>query len=188
MNGPRAGAIALDDCPTCRNGGDRACPRFWEHVACSQAKDLNRRAERIRELIRERDHEKSRAEAAYDLAEQYARKTGADINRDQVLRYVTAYWEQRGQFERAWTDLETFRWDIVQLVYVKLENGLRKGRNGEGAPIDHMSGREVAERIRDWVKSHPNFGGSAKRRPDELFGRPKAPETTVELDLFGGRA
>lgn len=181
------------DCDTCRNdksGGYQSCPRIWEHIACSQAAELNRQAKRIRELIRECDHEKDQAGAAYDLAEQYARKVGVDVDRVATLRYVEEYWKQRGNFEKDWTDLETLRWDVWQLI-LQIENGLRMGPNGEPAPADGLSGRLMSERVRDWLKAHPNLGGKSRRRPD-LFARPPAPGTlaadAATPNLFGGVA
>lgn len=188
-----AGAMRQEDCDTCRHarGGPRAsCPRQWEHIACSQAETMETRAAKIRELIRERDHEKSQAEAAYDLAEQYARRAGVDITRDDTLKYVEQYWQQRGNFERDWTALESFRWEVWQLV-VQLDEGLLAGPNGEPAPVDALTGRVMAERVRDWLRilmrERLNLADKVKRRPD-LFSRPEPPKSSRALqdDLFAG--
>jgi len=187
-----SGAMKQEDCDTCRRhlaGYDPRCPHRWEHIACSQAEDVNEQAAQIRELIRERDREKSQAEAAYDLAEQYAREAGVDIGRHDTLRYVEQYWEQRGNFERDWTALEGFRWEVWQLE-MELGKGL-ESRAGEPAPVDALTSRVLAERTRTWLnallKAWRDKGGKSKRSPD-LFARPAPPQKVALGELFGGAA
>lgn len=148
----------------------------FEAIAMSQAVTMARQAERIRELIREREAAKSTAEAAYDMAEQYARKSGHDIARDDVLRYVEDYWQARGNFERRCTELETFHWDILGLLR-DLEAGIVDGR-AMATP-----GRELAERVAARIKAVNQPGG--RRKAADLFSRPAVPQQSL---LFGEAA
>lgn len=147
---------------------------------------MGEQAVRIRELIRERDHEKGQAEAAYDLAERYARQAGVDVTRDDTLKYVEQYWRQRGNFERDWCALESMRWEVWQLL-LQIEDGLQAG---ETAPVDALSGRVMAERVAQWLstlfKERLNLASKVKRRPD-LFSRPEPPKSPrAQQDLFAG--
>lgn len=140
-------------------------PKDFETIAISQAEEMNKQAERIRELIRERDREKSNAEAAYDLAEQYARRLGVDIGRDDVLKYVEQYWDQRGGLEKRVNELETFRWDVFQIH-----------RELKAASEDVLLATTCPDLVPRLIKRIEaiNRSGPARKK-GELFPRPEAP-------------
>ena len=165
--------VTVDEARRGRGNINRYCPRYFEHLSDSQAKTLREQAERIRELIRERDVETTKAEGACDMAEQYAREAGHDITRHEVLRYVEQYWQSRGDHERRVTALETFHWDVCGLER-DLADGLQ---SGAGAAL---AGDELARRVIARIKAVNPYTG--RQSAAELFPRPQVPRTgTVPL-------
>ncbi|MER7077938.1 hypothetical protein SAMN02982929_07186 [Saccharopolyspora kobensis] len=140
----------------------------YQAIALGQAEDLKKQADRIRELIRERDAAKSETEAAYDLAAQYAERLGVDLARDEALKYVAQYWEARGGLEKRLSALETFHWDVLTL-----ERELRTGAEREDL---HPKVRKLALRVAQRIVSV----SQGLRRGKELFPRPAAPGEAVE--------
>jgi hypothetical protein len=138
-----------------------------------QATTAREQAERIRELIGDRDKAQSQTEAAYDLAAQYARKAGHDIDRDDVLRYIEQYWAMRSGFEKRTTELETFHWD-VHLIATELTQGMQAGRAGD------VSGAELAAKIVARIKAISPYGG--RQKAAELFPRPTPPAAQTLLE------
>ena len=139
---------------------------LYRDIAMSQAETLNEQARRIRELIRERDSAKSDREAALDMAEQYARRAGVDVSREDLLRGVADYWRHRRDRESWVSKLETFHWDVLTTVR-EIEDGISQGLVGE-----EVSG--LAQRIADRLRSvNPLARTSRPKGP--LFDRPVAP-------------
>lgn len=139
---------------------------LYRDIAMSQAETLNEQARRIRELIRERDAARSDREAALDMAEQYARKAGVDISREDLIRGVEDYWRHRRDRESWVSKLETFHWDVLATVR-EIEDGISQGLVGEEA-----SGlaQRIAHRLR---AANPLSRTSRPKGP--LFDRPVAP-------------
>lgn len=139
---------------------------LYRDIAMSQAETLNEQARRIRELIRERDAARSDREAALDMAEQYARKAGVDISREDLIRGVEDYWRHRRDRESWVSKLETFHWDVLATVR-EIEDGISQGLVGEEA-----SGlaQRIAHRLR---AANPLERTSRPKGP--LFARPVAP-------------
>jgi hypothetical protein len=115
--------------------------------------------------------------AALDMAEQYARKAGHDISRDDVLR-VEQYWEVRGQLESHVTSLETFHWDVNAIIR-DLEDGITDGRSADITAVD-LAGRVVKR-----LKAVNPYAG--RRKSSELWPRPAAP-MPVDVELPFGEA
>jgi hypothetical protein len=171
--------MSAKDCPSCTHAvADRWCQRYFEHLALSQAETLRQQAEHIRELIGDKDAAQSKAEAALDMAEQYARKAGHDISRDDVLRYVEHYWELRGRQEKHFSCLETLHWDVLGIVR-DLEDGIFDGR---AADIDAV---DLAGRVVKRLKAVNPYAG--RRKSSELWPRPAAP-MPVDVELPFGEA
>ncbi|PXY20845.1 hypothetical protein [Prauserella muralis] len=142
----------------------------YRAVALAQADEMERQARRIRELIRERNDATSNAEAAYDLAERYARKVGVDIARDDVLRYVEHYWQQRGGLERRLHQHDTFHWDVLRIRH---ELSRATAAQVAATPTADL----VAALIRRIDAVNPL--GPARKSSAELFRRPEAPGLVV---------
>lgn len=139
---------------------------LYRDIAMSQAETLNEQARRIRELIRERDAAKSDREAALDMAEQYARKAGVDVSREDLIRGIEDYWRHRGDRESWVSKIEAFHWGVFATVR-EIEDGISQGLVGEEA-----SG--LAQRIADRLRAvNPLSRTSRPKGP--LFARPVAP-------------
>lgn len=150
------------DCDCAADLPSRACPLWWEHLALSQAAALGKAEQANRALIRERDAAKGDAEAAYDLAQQYAQQAGHVIGPDDVLRYTVQYWQARGAFEKTADRLALFHWDIL---------GLHRRLEVSGAGLDGVSARELARMVAADIEA-VNPVGSVRQRPSEWFLRP----------------
>lgn len=138
----------------------------WREIALSQATELNRQAGRIRTLTRERDAASSAREAALDLAEQYARKAGVDVERDAVLRYVGEYWDQRAQHDASWTRLEGQRWEVLRIAR-------ELGELVAGKRTTDLDAVGLAAHVAKSLNAVAT--AQQPRRAVEMFARPLAP-------------
>lgn len=141
---PRS-VVPLDGCKYCgvvesghTAGGHRWVVRTraeWRDIALAQADTMAAQATRIRELVRENDDEKSNAEAAHDMAHQYARRCGVDTTRDDVLAYVDQYWRARGALERQLDRLDGVRTAVAGVVTILEDIMLRQHREVPTADV-----------------------------------------------------
>lgn len=144
------------------------CPSYYQHLAEIQAFEIKWLRRYNTALVHGRNEWSDRAEAAYDLAEQYAQRCGIDISRDDTLRYVNQYWDVRKNIEERLSRLEAFL-NFMLGTASELAEGVADGR------AEASGGRAVAEAVRGRIeKANPNRGWS---RPTVkgLFGRPQAP-------------
>ena len=93
------------------------CSRTAQH----QAETLRSQAERIRELIRERDSALARAELATLTAAEYAERAGVSTaEQDALLEYerrlLTQYDRRNHALETSWAGVLALRWEMVQAV------------------------------------------------------------------------
>lgn len=162
-----------------REAGIRDRRGSIEHreVAIRQAADMEKQRLVNVELRRERDRALADREAALDLAEQYARQAGCDPARDESLRYVAQYWEQRGTFENTWTALERQRWD--NLCVARDLGDVVSGKlvfTGDVAAFAALLATELT--------AINNAQGGAKRTVG-LFERPAPPTTPARPPTVG---
>jgi hypothetical protein len=134
-----------------------------------QGETITRQLGQMRELTHERGAALSREVAAYDLAEQYARQSGVQVERDAVLRYVQEYWDRHEGFHSRMTSLEDMHWEMFRLV-ADLDRGEKCGQLGALGSVDLA--HHIAARIR---AASPNTTGG---RAVDLFPRPAAPKST----------
>lgn len=143
----------------------RTVGQWWE-IATSQAAALNRQAEQIRALVRERDTALSGREAALDLAEQYARRAGVDVDRDAVLRYVGQYWQLRARQDASWERLEGQRWEVLNIAGQLID--LVAGTVRTDLDVPGLAGLIARSLRRVATAQQP-------RRAVAMFARPAAP-------------
>lgn len=143
------------------------------HILNREA-EAKRAAERHREVLRERDRARDDRQAALDLAEQYARKAGIDVEQDDLLRGITTYWEVFARGDKAVQLAEAQRWD-VQVFAKKLVDWVAEGR------LAHLTGDQVAVKVGERIGELFSAQGRATGRSRELFARPAAPTPQSSL-------
>lgn len=128
-------------------------------TALRQAEEIKRQAERIRELIRERDSALARAELATLTAAEYAERAGVSTaEQDALLEYerrlLTQYDRRNHALETSWAGVLALRWEMAE--------GVRK----QGW---HPSPEEFALALEEISRLAGRVGGLAERPgPREL--------------------
>ena len=92
-----------------------------QETALWQAEEIKRQAERIRELIGERDSALARAELATLTAAEYAERAGVSTaEQDALLEYerrlLTQYDRRNQALETSWAGVLALRWEMAEGV------------------------------------------------------------------------
>jgi len=130
-----------------------------QETALRQAEEIRRQAERIRELIAERDTARATADQARLVAAHYAERSGAspgDLEEllDWERRLLTQYDRRNHALERSWAGVLALRWEMAE--------GVRK-RSWHPTPEEFALALEEISRLAKQV------GGLAERPgPREL--------------------
>jgi len=159
--------VTVDEARRGRGRINRYCPRYFEHLSDSQAKTMREQADRIRELIRERNAAKGDAEKAFHIAVRYARQAGLNIAEEELWSFAEGYDNLAALFDKQNTELGHFYDAIVFRLNIKYLKELAK--SGKGLAPDEV------ERVSQFISACTGYVGS-RSKPT----LPKLPQVSAD--------